>query len=226
MRLDFVGEANMFSRLSTQLFCVISTLMLVSCQSAYYSAMEKVGTHKRDILIDRVEKATSSQEEAKEEFISALEQLSNLIAFDGGELQTQYELSKESYESSHEAAEEVSARIDAIEDVAEALFDEWRDEIDQYSNQSLKRQSERQLNTTEKRYSTVIKAMHKAEDKMSPILASLKDNMLYLKHNLNAKAIGALKGEYKIIKQDIDRLIIQMNQSIADSQAFITALKS
>lgn len=205
---------------------IFALLLLNGCQSAYYSAMEKVGTHKRDILIDRVEEATTSQEEAKEEFISALEQLSKLIAFDGGELQTQYELSKDSFESSQEAAEEVSARIDAIEDVAEALFDEWRDEIEQYSNQSLKRQSERQLNTTEKRYLTVIKAMHKAEDRMSPILASLKDNMLYLKHNLNAKAIGALKGEYKVIKQDIDRLIMQMNQSIKDSQAFITALKS
>ncbi|MDO6444903.1 DUF2959 domain-containing protein [Colwellia sp. 1_MG-2023] len=212
--------------LNKSIFSALLISLLVGCQSAYYSAMEKVGTHKRDILIDRVEEATSSQEEAKEEFISALEQLSKLIAFDGGELQTQYELSKESFESSYEAAEEVSAHIDAIEDVAEALFDEWRDEIEQYSNQSLKRQSERQLNTTEKRYLTVINAMHKAEDKMAPILASLKDNMLYLKHNLNAKAIGALKGEYKVIKQDINRLIIQMNKSIEDSQAFIATLKS
>ncbi|MDG1752794.1 MAG: DUF2959 domain-containing protein [Thalassotalea sp.] len=208
---------------------ILSTLLLftlIGCQSAYYSAMEKVGTHKRDILIDRVEEATSSQEEAKEEFINALEQLSKLIAFDGGELQTQYELSKYSFDSSNEAAQEVSARIDSIEHVAEALFDEWRDEIEQYSSQSLKRQSKLQLNTTEKRYLTVINAMHKAEDKMLPILSALKDNMLYLKHNLNAKAIGALKGEYKVIKQDINRLIIQMNQSIEDSQAFIATLKS
>jgi hypothetical protein len=203
-----------------------SLFLLIGCQSAYYSAMEKVGTHKRDILIDRVEEATSSQEEAKEEFISALEQLSKLINFDGGELQTQYDLSKDSFDSSNEAAQEVSARINSIEDVAEALFDEWRDEIDQYSSQSLKRQSKLQLNTTEKRYLTVINAMHKAEDKMLPILSALKDNMLYLKHNLNAKAIGALKGEYKIIKQDINRLIIQMNKSIEDSQAFIATLKS
>lgn len=212
--------------LNKKIFLTLSACLLIGCQSAYYSAMEKVGTHKRDILIDRVEEATTSQEEAKEEFINALEQLSQLIGFDGGELQTQYELSKHSFESSNEAAEEVSARIDSIEDVAEALFDEWRDEIEQYSSQTLKRQSKLQLNSTEKRYLTVINAMHKAEEKMIPILSALKDNMLYLKHNLNAKAIGALKGEYKVIKQDIDRLIIQMNKSIADSQAFIATLKS
>ena len=39
----------------SQKLCVITTvLMLASCSSAYYSAMEKVGIHKRDIMVDRV----------------------------------------------------------------------------------------------------------------------------------------------------------------------------
>jgi hypothetical protein len=50
--------------------------------------------------------------------------------------------------------------------------------------------------------------------------------MLYLKHNLNAQAIGALKGEYQAIKQDIEKLINDMNQSIDHSQNFIKSLKS
>ena len=60
------------------------TLALSGCQSAYYSAMEKVGVHKRDILIDRVEETKESQEESQEEFQSALERLTTLINFDGG----------------------------------------------------------------------------------------------------------------------------------------------
>jgi hypothetical protein len=35
---------------------------------------------------------------------------------------------------------------------------------------------------------------------MQPILDALKDNMLYLKHVLNARAIGELKIEYKLIE--------------------------
>ncbi|GHF82183.1 DUF2959 domain-containing protein [Thalassotalea marina] len=200
--------------------------MLVGCQSAYYSAMEKMGNHKRDILIDRVEAATESQEEAKEEFKSALEQLTTLVNFDGGELQTQFELAKDRFEASEKAAQEVTDRIDAIENVAEALFDEWNEEIDQYSNASLKSQSKSQLRQTERRYQSVISAMHNARETMSPVLAALKDNMLFLKHNLNAKAIGALKGEYRTIQRDVDRLVAQMNKSIQDSKAFIDTLKA
>lgn len=216
----------MINRLGNSLIALFICLLLMSCESVYYSAMEKVGTHKRDILIDRVEQASESQEEAKVEFENALQQLSQLINFDGQELQTQYELSKDHYEASQKAADNVSDRIDSIENVATALFDEWQDEIEQYSSQTLKRQSQVQLKQTQRRYRSVVQAMHSAEKKMYPVLSALKDNMLYLKHNLNAKAIGALKGEYKTIKRDINQLIEQMNQSIADSQEFINTLKS
>ncbi|XQW84712.1 DUF2959 domain-containing protein [Thalassotalea piscium] len=207
-------------------YLLVVLIALTGCSSAYYSAMEKVGIHKRDILIDRVEEATESQEEAKEEFASALEQFSSLISYDGGELETHYQQSKAHYEASEQAAQEVTKRIDAIESVAEALFSEWQEEIEQYSNQSLKRQSQTKLRQTKSKYTNVLIAMHSAEKKMSPVLTALKDNMLYLKHNLNAQAVGALKGEYTSIKRNIDALIKEMNNSIGDSQAFIDSLKA
>jgi hypothetical protein len=201
-------------------------LSIVGCQSAYYSAMEKVGKHKRDILIDRVESATDSQKEAKEKFKNALEQFSALVHFDGGELQQQYEMSNDHYHTSKIAAEDVTERIDAIENVAEALFDEWNNELEQFTNQSLKRQSQSRYKETQSRYKTVIRSMRNAEKRMQPVLNALKDNMLYLKHNLNAQAIGELKTEYKVIKQDVERLINEMNNSINKSQTFIDSLKS
>ncbi|GLX78089.1 DUF2959 domain-containing protein [Thalassotalea insulae] len=204
----------------------ILLLSTIGCQSAYYSAMEKVGLHKRDILIDRVEKASDSQQEAKQEFKSALEQLTTLINFDGGDLQSHYQQSETHYQASLQAAEEVNDRISAIEDVAQALFDEWQEEITQYSSASLKRQSQSKLISTQGRYNTLLKAMHKAADKMPPILATLKDNTLFLKHNLNAQAIGALKGEYQGLKQDINVLINEMNKAISNSQLFIDSLKT
>jgi len=212
--------------ITINLSLVFLIFSIVGCQSAYYSAMEKVGKHKRDILIDRVESATDSQKEAKEEFKSALDQFSALVNFEGGELQQQYEMSNDLYHTSKLAAEDVTERIDAIEDVAEALFDEWHNELEQFTNQSLKRQSQSRYKETQNRYTAVIKSMRKAEKRMQPVLNALKDNMLYLKHNLNARAIGELKTEYILIKQDVERLINEMNNSINKSQTFIMSLKS
>jgi DNA repair exonuclease SbcCD ATPase subunit len=200
-------------------------LLLTACSSTYYSAMEKVGLEKRDILVDRVEDARDSQEEAQEQFASALEQFSALVKFDGGELEDIYERLSDEYESSVEAAEDVGERIDSIEKVAGDLFEEWRDELEEYSNASLRRDSERKLNETERQYDRLVSAMRRAESRMEPVLEALQDNVLYLKHNLNASAIGALQGELGSIRADVDRLIAEMNAAIAESDSFIATLK-
>jgi hypothetical protein len=198
---------------------------LSACQSAYYSAMEQVGVHKRDILADRVEDAQQSQKEAQQQFKSALEQFSSLIKFDGGDLQRMYEATDSEYQACNKAAEDVSNRINSIESVADALFDEWQDELEQYTNDKLKRDSARKLNATKRQYNSLLKTMRRAEKSMQPVLASLKDNTLYLKHNLNAKAIGALKGEFNSVQRDINRLIDEMNKAIAQSEQFVSTLK-
>lgn len=200
--------------------------MLGGCQSAYYAAAEQVGYHKREILVDRVVDAREAQAEAEEQFISAQEQLLALIEFDGGELQRIYEDLSAEYEASADAAETVSSRIDGIADVADALFDEWDAELDEYTNKRLRADSERKLQETRRRYDRLIKVLRRSEERMQPVLAALKDNVLYLKHNLNAQAVAALKLEFRQIDQDIDVLIIEVRKAIASSDEFIESLQA
>lgn len=201
-------------------------LILSGCQSAYYSAMEKVGVHKRDILIDRVEKTKESQQHSQEEFQSALERLTTLINFDAGELQGAYNQLNDDYSSSLSAATNVTNNINKVEDVADALFAEWAEELEQYTSTSLKRESSKKLNLTKRQFDQLLRSMRSAENKMEPVLSSLKDNVLYLKHNLNAQAVTAIKGEFTNLKRDIQLLMNDMNKSIEDSNKFIEQMNN
>lgn len=203
----------------------LSLTCLAGCQSAYYSAWEKVGVEKRDILVDRVEDARDSQQDAQKQFSSALEEFSALIKFDGGELEDVYDGLNAEYKNSKAAADEVSSRIDKIESVAQALFEEWENEIDEYQSASFKRESASKLRETRRRYDTMLNAMRRAESRMEPVLTALNDNVLFLKHNLNASAIGSLQGELSTIEGDVARLIDEMKAAIAESDAFIATLK-
>ena len=208
------------------LFLSLCSLFFVfGCQKAYYSTMESMGYDKREILTDRVENARESQEEAKEQFASALEQFKSVVNFDGGDLGKIYETLNDEYELSEDRAEDVRKRIDKVEDVAEALFDEWAEEINQYSSAKLRRSSQSKLAATKRKYSGLIRAMRNAEKKMYPVLSAFKDQVLFLKHNLNAKAIAALEGELSSINSDVDVLIKEMDKSIAEADAFIKTLE-
>lgn len=194
---------------------------LTACQSAYYAAWEKVGVEKREILVDRVEDARESQQDAEEQFTSALEEFSALIQFNGGDLEEAYQSLNDQYEASKEAADDVTKRIDKIESVAQALFEEWEAELEQYSNASLKRTSKQKLSETKVKYNKMVRAMRKVESSMQPVLATLQDNVLFLKHNLNASAIGALQGELNEIERDVKALLTDMKSAIAQSNDFI-----
>ncbi|GAB2639276.1 DUF2959 domain-containing protein [Vibrio panuliri] len=205
---------------------LLALTTLTGCQSTYYAAMEKVGVHKRDIMVDRVEDAKQSQQEAQQEFTSALEALSALTNFNGGELETVYNQINDKYEASESAAQDVSDRIAAIEDVSEALFAEWEEELSLYTSASLRRSSEQKLRETRTSYTTMIKAMQRAEQRMTPVLNALRDNTLFLKHNLNASAIGSLQGEFVSLEKEIEQAINQMNQAIDESDKFLNKLQA
>jgi chromosome segregation ATPase len=196
----------------------------LSCATTYYKTMESFGIYKRDILVDRVEEARDSQEDAGEQFRTALESFRDVVDFEGGDLEDKYEQLKAEYDRSQARAQEVGDRIDSVEKVAEDLFDEWESELDQYSDQNLRRSSERALRDTKRKYDDLIDAMKRAEAKMPPVLARLNDQVLFLKHNLNARAIGSLQGVAVDLQSDVDDLLEELERSISEANEFIAEL--
>lgn len=200
-------------------------LMLQGCQSAYYSTMEKFGLEKRDILVDRVDDAREAQSEASEQFESALEAFTALTQYEGGELNEQYQTLKKTFERSQQKAELVTERIDGVERVGEDLFQEWGEEIEQYTNENLKQRSQTQLRQTRDRYTRLLAAMRSAENRIPPVLAAFQDRVLFLKHNLNAQALSDLKNDVVEVQSDVTALVAEMNRAIGQADAFIAQMQ-
>ena len=201
-------------------------LLSTACANTYYSAMESVGVPKRDIMVDRVEDARDSQQDAQQQFQSALEQFGSVVHLQETDLKKAYDRLNREYEQSLKAAEEVSSRIDKVESVSDALFKEWKKELKLYENPELRASSKKQLDATQARYDVMLEGMHEAEASMQPVLAIFRDNVLFLKHNLNAQAIGSLEPEFEALQLEIDQLVRKMNASIEQSNQFIAGLKS
>ncbi|MEE9493814.1 MAG: DUF2959 domain-containing protein [Gammaproteobacteria bacterium] len=202
----------------------LSGFLLSGCQTTYYNAMEKFGYEKRDLLLSQIADARGAQEDAKEQYADALEQFIAVTNFEGGELEKQYKKLKSQYEKCEARADDVHDEIKDVERVARDLFREWGKELKEYSTSDLRRSSERQLETTRTRYAQLIDTMKQAEDKIGPVQEAFQDRVLFLKHNLNAKAIASLKGNRAEIESDVTSLIAEMNKSIAEADDFIKSM--
>jgi hypothetical protein len=208
------------------LLALAAAFTAAGCSSTYYNAMEKFGYAKRDILVDRVEDTRKAQAEAKEQFASALEHFLAVTNADAGDLQKKYEALNREFNRSESRARQVHERIAAVENVAEALFKEWKAELGQYSNATLRGESQRQLDTTRRNYDTLISVMRRAADRMEPVLTSFRDQVLFLKHNLNARALASLDTTRRTLEADISGLIADMEASMREAETFIRGLRS
>ena len=204
---------------------VATAALLGGCETAYYSAMESVGIPKRDILASRVVAARDAQQDAKEEITDALTEFGRVVSYEGGDLEAMYRKLAAQLEDSEDAAKSVHTRIRDVESVAEALFAEWERELRQYSSASLRAKSEQQLRQTRARYGEMLGAMKRAEARLEPALQPLRDQVLFLKHNLNARAVAGLKGEVARVDAQVNRLVAELDAAIAEANRFIADLE-
>jgi len=203
-----------------------SCLLLAGCSGVYYNTMEKLGIPKRQILVDRVGEARGAQQAAKQQFASALEEFLAVANVPPSELKDTYDRLKSGFENCEKRATDVRERIASIQSVADALFVEWGDELAQYTNPTLRAQSARQLEATKRRYADLRRVMDQAASRMDPVLATFRDQVLFLKHNLNAQAIASLDGTTRALQGDISRLMADMEKSIKEADAFIASMQT
>lgn len=208
--------------LTVLLFCVFS---FCGCRSAYYSAWEKLGRHKRDLLQGKVADVRDEQKQTTQELKDAMTRLKELTGFDGGDLEKTYRRLQSDYDSASSSADTLRERIRQMDQIARDLFREWETELKTISSPELRDADRRQLDQTRRRYEDLYTTTKRAESALQPVLTKFRDYVLYLKHNLNAQAIGALQGESAKIQIDISRLIEQMNAAIREADQFLQQTK-
>jgi hypothetical protein len=208
------------------LITALCLMSLAGCSQAYYSFWGKLGYQKRDILVSKIQSARDEQQDAKKQFQTTLQKFQELTHFNGGELEEKYDTLNAEYTSCESRAADVTKKINAVDSVANDLFTEWQGELSQYSDSNLRADSEQKLEETKQRYAQLLAVMRKSEATMKPVLMKFHDQVLYLKHNLNAAAIASLKDTSAGIESDVTKLVADMEKSINDSNAFITQLQT
>ncbi|HYE62191.1 MAG TPA: DUF2959 family protein [Phycisphaerales bacterium] len=215
------------NRIATPLLVLVAIVFAapLGCSKAYYRTMEAFGKEKRDILTSRVKEAQEGQEEAKEQFESALDRFSKLVNAPDSDLRKAYNRAKDDFDRSESRANAVRDKVDAVEEVGRDLFNEWERELKEYSTEDARSRSRRQLQETRRRYDQMLAAMKRAEASMDPVLDRFRDAVLSLKHTLNAEAVAALRGTVSDLEDEVESLIKDMERSIEESNRFIAQMQ-
>jgi hypothetical protein len=200
---------------------LLLTLLLPGCKSTYYKAMRTLGKEKRDILVQRIKDAKKDQDQTKQQLQTTMESFQALTGFKGGSLEKAY---NSDYESADSQAGKLHDKIQSIDQVSNDLFKEWQGEINAMDNGKLKSQDTIMLRNAKARQATYMRAMRRTEDQIAPVLKTFRDQVLFLKHNLNSRAIGSLKGTSASLQSDVAGLIQSIDASSQEADNLISSL--
>src|SRR3954451_17689991 len=96
---------------SLLLLSLTAIIALSGCRAAMYSAYEKVGVYKRDLLKKRVVAARDEQKGAQQEFKDALTRLKEITNFEGGELEKRFRRLQSDYDDAASRVAAVHKRV-------------------------------------------------------------------------------------------------------------------
>ncbi|MBD1585519.1 DUF2959 family protein [Pseudomonas typographi] len=205
---------------------LFTALLLAGCQSPYLSMMEKAGIPKREIFSHRVEDARDAQIKARYQFNRTLEHYRLALAAQEGDPQQRYAELERDYAASQKAAQAVEPRVNQVEQVAEAMFREWEDELNDYQTPALRQASAQELAQTREQYQLLLAKMRDAQSRVLPALGALNDQLLFYKHHMNAQTVGNLQQGYSTVSGTVEPLLIDLQRSIEGANGLIQRLQS
>jgi hypothetical protein len=202
-----------------------AVLILAGCSSTYDTTTELFGKKKKDVLVDRIAAARDAQSAAKDQFAAALDEFRSIAGYKGTLLEDKYNELNSQYNRCESQTRNVESRLADARRAAKSLFRQWDDELEQYSSAVVRRASEEKLKDMQMRFENVIYAMEKVRDKFYPALAAFKDQVLLVKHNLNAQTEMTMGEEMGIAEKEISLLIGEIDRSMAEADSFIRQMR-
>ncbi len=203
---------------------ILTLISLSACQSTYYKAWEFLGKEKRDLLTSKIEDTKDSQKDSQKEVKDILEQVRNKYGLEAKEIESFYDNLKSDYESFKAQANELKGNAKDVRTIAKDLFQEWEQEAYTFKNSSYKRSSLKKLQETKREFNSLSRQMAQSEAQLDQVLNVLRDQVLFLKHNLNAKTLASFEGEFDRIEKEIETLIRRIDQSLSATENFQLSL--
>lgn len=224
--IDFEKKSVYVSKMTKSVFFFASFLLITSCSHVYYKSWELLGKEKRELLSSKMSALNEDQTEAKEEFANVLEEIRSKYSFKEGNLENTYDRMSSNYNDMNEEVEDLGSQIEDVESIAKDLFEEWKAEAKEFTNKDYERTSLQKLRVTRANFNEVLKESEATEKAMQKVLAKFHEQVIYVKHNLNAKAVGRLASELQNIQEVMRKLIQQINSSIQKADRFIKDFES
>ena len=112
-----------------------------------------------------------------------------------------------------------------MENEAHRFFAKWMESLDEISSESLRERSQARLNETRVRYGEILAEGRGASAMFEPVMGGLRDQVIFLGHDLNPSAIASLKPDAEKLNAQAESLLSGIERTQSKISDYIASLK-
>lgn len=209
--------------------CIVVGLLLLVLPGIAHAQIfgsDPESLKRTDKLIEGAENLIKEAVKARNEIEKTLTSYNALFAGDVQDVRKAYKDVEKGLESTEKQRDEVKKRVDSMKVEADAYFASWNESLQQIGSDNLRKRSEDRMNETKSHFNGVLAAVADARGAYEPFAANLKDQWVYLGHDLNADGIASLKPDADELNSKARNLFKSIDDGMKKADEYVESLKS
>lgn len=127
----------------------------------------------------------------------------------------------ESAELSEQQGEVLAKSVEPMQRAADELFHRWTKDLENFGNTRMRTRSQSRLDETRTRYQSILGATQAAQIALDAYNNDLKDHALFLRHDLNATSVETIRGDVRLLNEQIQDLDKRFDATTAAARAYV-----
>lgn len=182
----------------------LATLLVPSTQAS----QEQLATSIRDTRLE----TTRTSEQLK----ATVQALNALTSQKKGDLRPVYDAFCAEVTKTQAAADWTAARVKWMDGDAQAYFKDWQSTITTIANESLRKKSQKRLETVRSGFDKVKVELQEASQKFKPLLSDLGDIQKTLAADVTAAGVKAIRGTVRSANTDSESVQDAINSALKE----------
>jgi len=188
-------------------------------------AAQDEGVKQVEQVIKKCGATVSSIADTRLQLKKTMDVYNALLADDATDRKGLYKKLQKEMESTEKKRAEIPTRASEMDAEAQALFESWADSAAAIESPDLRKRSEERLEKTKTRYAEIGTVGKEAADLYEPVMKTLRDQVAYLGHDLNASAVASLKPDAAKLNTQVDELYKRIDDTITTANTNIGTLR-
>jgi hypothetical protein len=199
---------------------LLPTLLCLGACASF--ARQDQSLRKVDNLVERIERVHLESELSKARMREGLASLAQVADPNmKGDVSIAYADFVKTVEASEKQAKALRAAVEPMKRSAKPFFQQWSDDLQDFTDQKMRKRSRTRLNETRERYEAIVAAVDPALAGYELFNQSMRDNMLFLGNDFNPTSVAMVRGDVRSLTRQAAELDGYFDACLDAARAYV-----